>query len=94
MCMYVSYKNPKNTIKNAQKSSKNFKPSIHNVVGFRSNFADKCGLFVCLLAVFMFTRYCDKMYNGHLFSYEGLVGYKSMISWPQLFKGRIILSTG
>ena len=41
----------KRSYKNAQKSSKNFKPSIHNVVSTGRNFAKKIWLSIYLLAV-------------------------------------------
>ena len=47
---FLAYEDPKHTHKNAQKISKNFKPSIHNVVSTGTNFAKK-KLSMCLLAV-------------------------------------------
>ena len=45
------HENPKNAHKNVQKSSKNFKPSIHNVVSTGTNIFAKIWLSMCLLAV-------------------------------------------
>ena len=59
--------------KNAQKSSKNFKPSIHNVVSTGTNFAKICLSDVPIGCV-RFARYCGKMYRCHLFSYGGFQG--------------------
>ena len=38
---FLAYENPKNAHISAQKSSQNFKPSIHSVVGTGTNFANK-----------------------------------------------------
>ena len=66
------HKNPKNAHKNAQKRSKNFKPSIHNVVSTGTNFSKNVAFCVPIGCV-RFASYCGKMYRRHLFSYGGLV---------------------
>ena len=48
---FLAYGNPKNVHKNAQNSSKNFEPSIHNVVGTRTNFTKNIQLSIFLMVV-------------------------------------------
>ena len=59
---FLVHENPKNAHKIAQKSSKNFKPGIHNVVSTGTNFWLSDVPFGCV----RFARYCDKMYCLHL----------------------------
>ena len=47
----LSDENPQKVHNNVQKSSKNFKPSKHNVVTTGTNFAKKICLFMYLLPV-------------------------------------------
>ena len=56
----------KSAYKNAQKSSKNSKPSIHKVVSTETNFAKKMAFLVPTGCVRL-ASYCGKMYSGHIF---------------------------
>ena len=62
---------PRTAHKNAQKSSKNFKPRINNVVGTGTNFAIKIWLPLYLSAVRLTSPYRGKMQSHHLFPYGG-----------------------
>ena len=63
---FLAHENPKNAHKNAQKSSINFKRTIHNVVSTGTNFA-KIWLSDVPIGCVRFARYCGKMYRRHLF---------------------------
>ena len=59
--------------KNAQKSSINLKPSIHNVVSTGKNFVKNLACCVtCLLAVSGSQGIVVKMYGRHRFLYSGM----------------------
>ena len=64
---FLAYEDPKHTHKNAQKISKNFKPSIHNVVSTGTNFAKNVAFYVPIGCV-GFARYCGKIHGRHLFA--------------------------
>ena len=57
---FLAYENPKNAYKNAQKTSKNFKPSIHIGVNTGTNFAKNITLYVSIGCVRL-ARYCGKL---------------------------------
>ena len=75
---FVVHENPQNAHKNAQKSSKTFKPSIHNVVSTGTNFA-KIWLTDVPTGCVRFARYCGKVYTRHLFPYGGLLSEYSFL---------------
>ena len=56
----LSIRNPQNAHKNTEKSSKNFKPSIHNATSTGTNFAENM-TFYLLKGYVRFARYCVKM---------------------------------
>ena len=56
----LAYDSPKN----AQKSSKNFKASIHDVVRKRRKYG-----FAFAYCYARFARYCGKMFSRHVFPY-------------------------
>ena len=65
----LAYENLKNAYKNAEKRSKNFKPSIHNV-STGTNVTKNAAFFVPIGSV-RFKRYCGKMYRRPLLRIAG-----------------------
>ena len=61
------YENPKNAHKNAQKNSKNFQPSIHNLYVLQRRISPKNIAFYVPVGCFRLARYCGKLYSHHLF---------------------------
>lgn len=59
-------------LKNAQKTSKTFKPSLDNVVSKETNFAKIIGFYLPVSCVRL-AGYSGKMYNWHPFSYGALL---------------------
>ena len=68
---FLAHENLNNAQKNVQKSSKLFKPSIHNVVSTGINFT-KIWFSLYFKRCVKFAWYCGKMYSRHLFSYGRL----------------------
>ena len=64
--LFLAYENPKKVHKNTHKSSKNFKPSVNNVVSTRMNFAKNMPFYVPIGCA-RFARYCGKMCSRHFF---------------------------
>ena len=73
-----------------QKSSRIFKPSIHNITRTRTNIAN-IWLHLHILDCLKFVCYCGKMYSYHIFSYGGLhshISYMLQNIYSKLFSRR------
>ena len=76
-----------NVHKNIQKSSKIFKPSIHNVISTGTNIA-KIWLSLYFMDCVRFAWYCGKLYSCHLFFLAQItilslcaIGSQSSVKW-------------
>ena len=79
------YKNPKNAHKNAQKCSKNSKPSIDKVVSTGTNFAKKAkkeNAFFVRICCVRFSRYIVVKGTDAIFF--------RTVEWRQLKRGKIV----